>query len=321
MYSLFITQNKGAWDSRSYEFSRERFLQTEYTTEWIRNQFLSLSAEVVPQLLQFPVLFMYEGLSGDVRVGYLRNIVDRPERGTISIEFDFEWGIAAIPFSHIEPLRSALHLGNAWELRTTHWAIKDADLFRVLANGGITVSAGTGGMPSTPSTTARATPRGATLAEEAGLPLLLAALRRLGGGGLRPLFKRRRGQPALEIVDEYGMQDAVEATLRTLYTDVRPEEPTQTSAGSHSRIDLHVRSQMLAIEVKVTRPGRAEDAIKGEILRDLHDYQYHPHVRTVIVAVYDLASTFRNPVGFENDLTGRHNNLDVIVLVISWAAI
>lgn len=321
MYSLFITQRKGAWDSRSYEFPRGRFLQTEYTTERIRNQFLSLSAEAVLLLQRLPVLFMYEGRSGDVRVGYLRQIVDRPERGVIFIEFDFEWGIAAIPFIGIEPLRSALDLGNASELNTTHWAIKDADLFRVLASGGITVSAGTSGMPSTPSTTARATPRGATLAEEAGLPLLLAALRRLGEGGLRPLVERRRGRPALEIVDEYGMQDAIEALLRTLYVDVRPEEPTLTSAGSHSRIDLHVRSQMLAIEVKVTKPGRAERVIKDEILRDLHDYQNHPHVRTVVVAVYDLASTFKNPVGFETDLTGRHNNLDVIVLVISWAAV
>ena len=315
MYNLLITFQAGAWDSRTYEFRRERFCQLEYTKEVIRSQFLALTPETILKLQALPALFAYEGRTSDVRVGYLRRIVDYPGRGTVFIEFDFEWDLPPIPFARIEPLRLALGLGDVWELSTTHWAVKDVDLLRVLKSAGFTLGAGAG---SQQAAALAVQPRGATLAREAEVELLLAALRRLGEGGLRSLITRRRGRSGIAIIDEYDMQDAVEALLRTLYLDVRPEEPTPSSAGSHSRIDMQVRSQKLAVEVKVTASGRAERAIKDEIVRDIHDYQSHPYVRIVVIAVYDLAGTFTNASGFENDLSRRYNDVEVVVLVVPW---
>jgi hypothetical protein len=150
------------------------------------------------------------------------------------------------------------------------------------------------------------------------IPLLLSSLRRLTMGALRPFITRRRNHQALSFDDEYDMQDAVEVLLRTLYSDVRAEEPTPSSAGSSSRMDLHIRQASTAVEVKVTRPGRGREPVKGEILRDINDYRNHPHVRVLIVAVYDLADTFENPAGFEGDLSGQHNGLEVHVLVVPW---
>ncbi len=70
----------------------------------------------------------------------------------------------------------------------------------------------------------------------------------------------------------------------------------------------------MSIELKVTREGRGAREIKQEVLTDINDYEGHPGVDTLVVAIYDLADTFTNPAGFEHDLTRRHEDLDVHVL-------
>ncbi|MEX2374756.1 MAG: hypothetical protein WD942_04110 [Dehalococcoidia bacterium] len=149
------------------------------------------------------------------------------------------------------------------------------------------------------------------------LELLIDALRRLPSATVS-LRSRRHKRPPLHIRDEYDVQDVVEFVLRGLYNDVRPEERTPSTAGSSSTIDFLLRDDAVAIEVKVTAPGRAEKQIKPELLVDIEDYQKHPDVRTLVIVVYDLASTYRNPVGFETDLTGSRGSLDVHVLVVGW---
>jgi hypothetical protein len=147
--------------------------------------------------------------------------------------------------------------------------------------------------------------------------LLVSSLRRLASA-LRPLVKRRRGRAGISVSDEYDLQDLVESLLKSLYNDVRPEERTPSYAGASSVMDFLLKDDAIAVEVKVTAKGRLPKQIKNELLVDIHDYQQHPSVRTLIAVVYDLASTFDNPVGFEKDLSGRHGNIDVIVLVVGW---
>lgn len=147
--------------------------------------------------------------------------------------------------------------------------------------------------------------------------LLAASLRRLASA-LRPLTIRRRDRQSLAVDDEYDLQDVVESLLRSLYNDVRHEERTPSYAGSSSTIDFLLREQRVAIEVKVTRKGRSEKQIKQELLVDINDYEGHPSVETLIAVVYDLASTFDNPNGFERDLSGKRGSLTVDVLVVGW---
>ncbi|MDQ1444168.1 MAG: hypothetical protein QOI20_632 [Acidimicrobiaceae bacterium] len=154
---------------------------------------------------------------------------------------------------------------------------------------------------------------------EPSVPLLISCLRRLGSGALRPIIRRRRAdRPAITVDDEYDVQDAVEVLLRSLYSDVRHEEPTPSSAGSSSKIDLHLREGRIAVEIKVTAPGRTEKKVKQELLQDINDYRRHPTVDTLIATVYDLASTFENAAGFEHDLTEAYQDLDVHVVVVPW---
>lgn len=137
------------------------------------------------------------------------------------------------------------------------------------------------------------------------LHLLIESLRRLGSGGARSLIDRRHpsGRSALTIRDEYDMQDFVEVLLRSLYSDVRHEEWTPSLAGASARIDHFLREASTAVEVKVTRPGRGESAIRNELAVDILVYQHHPTVSTLIAVVYDIAGTFTNILGFEHDMS------------------
>jgi hypothetical protein len=83
-------------------------------------------------------------------------------------------------------------------------------------------------------------------------------------------------------------------------------------------MDLHLREGSIAVEVKVTATGRGERQIKPELLVDINDYREHPRVETLVAVVYDLAGTFENPVGFEHDLGGMRDGLDVRVVVVPW---
>lgn len=149
--------------------------------------------------------------------------------------------------------------------------------------------------------------------------LLVSSLRRLSSA-LRPVVvKRRQGRRGLDMNDEYDVQDAVEFLLRTLYSDVRSEERGPSSAGASSTMDFLLKEVGVAVEVKVTRQGRGEKNVKKELLVDINDYRQHPSVHTLIAVVYDLADTFDNPAGFEEDLSELREDLEVRVIVVGWS--
>lgn len=132
MYNLLVTSNVGAWDVSAYEFDRERF--GEHTVETLADRFKKLTASKIEELKSFPALFAYEGQKEIVRVGYIRRIKERGK--SLLVEYEFEEGIPPFNFSEIADLKVQLDIGK-WEMSRTHWAIKDEDLFEILASAGI----------------------------------------------------------------------------------------------------------------------------------------------------------------------------------------
>jgi hypothetical protein len=132
VYNLLVTANEGAWDLSAYEYDRTRFL--EHTTESVQARFKPLTAEGIEELKSFPTLFTYEGSDEPVRVGYLRRISERGR--SILIEYEFDDAIDEFSFSLLEPLKIRLDIGG-WEMSRTHWAVKDEDLFAILAEAKI----------------------------------------------------------------------------------------------------------------------------------------------------------------------------------------
>lgn len=131
----------------------------------------------------------------------------------------------------------------------------------------------------------------------------------------RQLHRRHCKRATLEIVDEYDVQDLLHAILYLLFPDVRSEEWTPTYAGSPGRMDFLLKSNVMAIEVKKTRPSLTAKILGEELIVDIKKYQEHPWVKILFCFVYDPDGLLPNPRGLEMDLTKRHDNLDVVVLI------
>ena len=53
-----------------------------------------------------------------------------------------------------------------------------------------------------------------------------------------------------------------------------------------------------------------------QLIVDIERYKSHPDCRTLICFVYDPAGIIKNPRGIENDLNGRHAELEVKVIIV-----
>ena len=93
-----------------------------------------------------------------------------------------------------------------------------------------------------------------------------------------------RSRWALDVRDEYDVQDLLQAILRGLFDDVRSEEYTPSYAGS-SRIDFLLKSQQIAIEVKFASAALRDKQIGEQLLVDIGRYQSHPDCRRLICFV------------------------------------
>lgn len=129
MYNLLVTAARGAWDLPAYEFDRTRFL--EYTVDSLKARFGTLDAKTQEELKSLPTLFTYEGDDEPVRVGYIRRIRERGRSALI--EYEFDESVPVFDFSELKPLAIKLDI-QGWEMSRTHWAVKDEDLFELLAS-------------------------------------------------------------------------------------------------------------------------------------------------------------------------------------------
>jgi TIR domain len=132
MYNLLVTAAEGAWDLPAYEYDRTRFL--EYTADSLKAKFAKLDAATLEELKSLPTLFTYEGDDEVVRVGYIRRI--RAHGRSILIEYEFDDNVSPFTFTALKPLQIKLDI-QGWEMSRTHWAVKDEDLFELLASVGL----------------------------------------------------------------------------------------------------------------------------------------------------------------------------------------
>lgn len=139
-----------------------------------------------------------------------------------------------------------------------------------------------------------------------GLPRMIASLRERG----------RERQPFV-VADEYDVQDLLEAVLRDLFDDVRPEDPSPSRAGASTRLDFVLKREQIIVEVKMTRQGLGERQVADELIEDIERYRSHPDCRTLVAIVYDPERRIPNPGGLEADLRKDTSELRVRVVVSS----
>jgi hypothetical protein len=132
----------------------------------------------------------------------------------------------------------------------------------------------------------------------------------------RQIKRRYNNRVTMEINDEYDVQDLLHTILRAFFDDVRPEEYTPSYAGSNSRVDFLLKKEKIIIEVKFASQKLKEKEIGNQLIIDIKKYQTHPDCKQLYCLVYDTAGNIHNPIGLENDLSGRDNKIEVKVLVV-----
>ncbi|RHI44420.1 hypothetical protein DW167_10080 [Bacteroides thetaiotaomicron] len=131
----------------------------------------------------------------------------------------------------------------------------------------------------------------------------------------RQVRQRHSNRKTIEIEDEYDVQDLLHALLKVDFDDVRAEEWTPSYAGSASRMDFLLKQEQIVIEVKKTRKGLVAKEVGEQLMIDIERYTAHPDCQTLVCFVYDPESRVANPIGIENDLKRKTNNLNVIIII------
>jgi len=146
---------------------------------------------------------------------------------------------------------------------------------------------------------------------------LAAVLRRLPE--LLRVLNRRRPEWALgdEIKDERDLQVVVEALLRMLFDDVRPEDYVPSRGGANSRVDFVLPEVGVVVETKMTRASMSARNLGEELLIDAGRYPRHPDCSAIVAYVYDPDRRLDNPRGIERDLTMRTASGQSFICVIS----
>jgi len=129
------------------------------------------------------------------------------------------------------------------------------------------------------------------------------------------LTERYDNRATISITDEYDVQDLLGALLKLHFTDVRPEEWTPSYAGNASRMDFLLKPEQLVVEAKMTRKGLGQKELVTQLAEDILQYQSHQDCKTLICFVYDPTGKCSNPTALENDLTKKHGEILVIVIV------
>lgn len=130
------------------------------------------------------------------------------------------------------------------------------------------------------------------------------------------LTQRQRGRPPFLIQDEYDVQDLLHALLRVTFDDVRAEEVVPSYAGSSSRLDFLIKGEGIVIEAKMASEKLRDKQLGEQLIIDIKRYQAHPDCRTLVCLVYDPFKVLKNPAGIRNDLSGKHENLNVRVIIV-----
>jgi len=128
--------------------------------------------------------------------------------------------------------------------------------------------------------------------------------------------RRYDNRSTLEVGDEYDVQDLLRGLLRQHFDNIKDEVWTPEYAGSSARIDFLLPDKQIAIEVKRPKKGLGKKKLGDQLIIDIAHYQKNPNCKTLYCFVYDPEERISNPIGFERDLNGKHDNIFVRVLIV-----
>lgn len=137
MFNLLMAGN--GWEPNRQAFGRGRTF--EHTEPDLVAQFMPGGVMDIAAVARLPALFVsetnYDNSQGPARVGTLTRIRQPTGRGLdYQLEYAYDPDIPPITNIKLRELRHDLGI-EEFEFSRTHWAIKDADLFKVLLRAGL----------------------------------------------------------------------------------------------------------------------------------------------------------------------------------------
>ena len=130
---------------------------------------------------------------------------------------------------------------------------------------------------------------------------------------------RRSNHPDFKIEDEYDVQDILYVILKSIFPNLRDEDPISKVGAKSTKIDLIIREEKILIEVKMIKTKDLNETHFIEQLKvDFESYHECKWLRKLFCFVYDPYKKTRDISNF-NDLNGErtkgeHNyNVEVIV--------
>lgn len=127
-------------------------------------------------------------------------------------------------------------------------------------------------------------------------------------------LRRRYDHRELLINDEYDFHDLLRALLRLDFDFMADEEPTPSNAGSRARIDILIKDEKIAVELKRVNEGN-KSKIAAQLYEDVRLYREHPSCRYLVCLVYDPEHLLKEPGNLQVDLTRNIDGLPVWVRV------
>lgn len=131
---------------------------------------------------------------------------------------------------------------------------------------------------------------------------------------------RRLNHHNFKIEDEYDVQDILYVILKSIFPNLRDEDPIPKVGGKSTKIDLILREEKILIEVKMMKVKDSNETHFIEQLKvDFESYHECKWLRKLFCFVYDPYKKTRDISNF-NDLNGErtkgeHNfNVEVIVI-------
>lgn len=135
VYSFINSGDAFHWERNPASFMKSRIF--EYTDDHVIEFFRGTTGFFKDSLIEYPVLFSVEQ-PHDVaaRVGWIESI--SWEFGDPVISFRFDDSFRPIQQAELEEIKWELGIAD-FEFHRTHWAVKQADLLRILRNRGFSI--------------------------------------------------------------------------------------------------------------------------------------------------------------------------------------
>ena len=130
--------------------------------------------------------------------------------------------------------------------------------------------------------------------------------------------RQRKGKIPFEVSDEYDVQDLLHALLRAYLKYSVQEDPLPKAAGTKSgRADISIEDLGILIEAKYVYRPEDQRRIFEDFSQDLVLYSQWPHLRTLILVVYNSAglrdAEALERLGGKQEINGRQFETKIVL--------